>query len=359
MMEGYEPRDGQIQMAKLALQALWLPRGGWPRGTRSSGATGPAARGSSCAPTSDLRRGGAGVVRGGAGRPGRGRARGPAVADCPGGARRLRPARRGPLQRRRPDDPARPGGAARVAPLAERLLRDVFDAGLVLGHSVRTPEQACRLACGDPMICTSLMESRLLAGDERAFRQFHAPVPPPGAPALPPAGGGDQPRRGARSGPATAKRCSCWSRTSSGRGALRDIHLVRWIGFARYGSGRARPSCRPAARCRRKTAAMLERAGEFLLWLAQRIALPCRAGQRRAQPGRAAPHRRAARLPAGRRHAAGRAVHARLFPPHQRRQPRGRRGSRPRRWPATAWRGWSPACSATGWRKACAWARPA
>ena len=38
----------------------------------------------------------------------------------------------------------RPEAASRLAPFAERLLRDVFDAGLVLGHSVRTPEQACR-----------------------------------------------------------------------------------------------------------------------------------------------------------------------------------------------------------------------
>ena len=37
--------------------------------------------------------------------------------------------------------------ARAVGPLAERLLRDVFDAGLVLGHSVRTPGEACRLAC--------------------------------------------------------------------------------------------------------------------------------------------------------------------------------------------------------------------
>ena len=39
-----------------------------------------------------------------------------------------------------------PGVGSRVEPLAERLLRDVFDVGLVLGHSVRTPWQACRLA---------------------------------------------------------------------------------------------------------------------------------------------------------------------------------------------------------------------
>ena len=59
----------------------------------------------------------------------------------------------------------RRGARPRLAPLAERLLRDVFDVGLVLGHSVRTP--CAGLPPGLPttrMICTSLIESRLLAG---------------------------------------------------------------------------------------------------------------------------------------------------------------------------------------------------
>src|SRR5271157_3256888 len=40
----------------------------------------------------------------------------------------------------------RPAAADRLLLLAERLVRDVFDVGLVLGHSVRTVPQACRLA---------------------------------------------------------------------------------------------------------------------------------------------------------------------------------------------------------------------
>ena len=68
------------------------------------------------------------------------------LAGGAGGARRLRPPRRGPLFRRRPDDPARAGGDEPVVPLASRLLRDLFDVGLELGQSVRTPRQACQLA---------------------------------------------------------------------------------------------------------------------------------------------------------------------------------------------------------------------
>jgi [protein-PII] uridylyltransferase len=53
-----------------------------------------------------------------------------------------------------------------VAPLAKRLLHDVFDVGLSLGQSVRTPQDACRLAYKDATIFTSLVESRWLAGSE-------------------------------------------------------------------------------------------------------------------------------------------------------------------------------------------------
>ncbi len=68
----------------------------------------------------------------------------------------------------------KPAAGDRVAPLAERLLRDVFDAGLCLGHSVRTPAQAWRLACSEPMICTSLVESRLLGGSAPLLRTISA-----------------------------------------------------------------------------------------------------------------------------------------------------------------------------------------
>ena len=113
----------------------------------------------------------------------------------------------------------RRGAAARVAPLAERLLRDVFDVGLILGHSVRTPWQACQLACRDAMICTSLVESRLLAGSPAVFDRFMRRLPPARALRAGPAHGRHRAVAAARSGSATARRSSCWSRTSSARRA--------------------------------------------------------------------------------------------------------------------------------------------
>ncbi len=123
-----------------------------------------------------------------------------------------------------------------VYPLASRLLRDLFDVGLDLGQSVRTPKQAYQLAAQDAAVCTSLMESRFLAGGEKLFNAFV-----------------DKFKR------RTQARCkSLFSAIEEARrverrqygetvyllepnikrsrGGLRDVQLLRWLGFARYGA---------------------------------------------------------------------------------------------------------------------------
>jgi len=159
-----------------------------------------------------------------------------------------------------------PPAANRVAPLAERLLRDVFDAGLVLGHSVRTPEQACRLACGDPMICTSLVESRLLRGSTPLFGRFA--------------------HRFRRLASRRARRLMAGivedrleerlrygetvfllePNVKRSRGTLRDIQLIRWIGFVRHGTPDPRELHALGALSDEDLDAVL-RANEFLLRL--------------------------------------------------------------------------------------------
>jgi [protein-PII] uridylyltransferase len=129
----------------------------------------------------------------------------------------------------------RPAARARVAQLARRLITDVGDVGLNLGFGVRTPAQAWRLARRDPVIFTSQAEARYLAGSERLFSAFTSRF-----------------RREARRRSRTLinlidaerrKERAHYGETvyllepnvKRSRGALRDIHLVRWIGFARYG----------------------------------------------------------------------------------------------------------------------------
>jgi [protein-PII] uridylyltransferase len=128
-----------------------------------------------------------------------------------------------------------PDVAGRVILLAKRLMLDVFDAGLVLGHSVRTVQQACKLSLQDVTIYTALVESRLLAGSETLFSKFTAKFQ------------GQIHWRWRRLlrevEESRAAERSQFGETvyllepnvKRSRGGLRDIQLLRWAGFTRYG----------------------------------------------------------------------------------------------------------------------------
>jgi len=129
-----------------------------------------------------------------------------------------------------------PGAEREVEPLAKRLMRDLFDAGLDVGHSVRTPDEACELAAADAAICTSLVESRLLAGNAKLlstmmqkyqrrlrkhFKQTYAMI--------------DHARREERQQYGETVYL-LEPNVKRSRGGLRDMQLLRWIGFARFGT---------------------------------------------------------------------------------------------------------------------------
>jgi len=127
-----------------------------------------------------------------------------------------------------------PGWADRVKPLANRMLCDVADVGLDLGHSVRTPAQACQQARNDATICTSLIESRFLAGSVDLYSRFANKFQ-------------KQTSRRWSSLVLTIEKARRDERGQYGetvyllepnikrsQGGLRDIQLLRWIGFARY-----------------------------------------------------------------------------------------------------------------------------
>ncbi len=126
-------------------------------------------------------------------------------------------------------------GIEGVKPLAERLFRDIFDAGLILGHSLRTVDEACSLACDDAQICTSLIESRLLGGSEALFEAFwhkfdarlrrHAPR-------LLAAAERERDQERIRYGETVFM---LEPNVKRSRGGLRDVQLLRWVGKIRYG----------------------------------------------------------------------------------------------------------------------------
>jgi len=123
------------------------------------------------------------------------------------------------------------GANSIVQTVAARISRDIVDAGLQLGFSVRSPGEACRLAWKDPVVFSSLAESRLLSGSLHVYSRFFNSL-----------------RQGARRRYGTlvemlhqARREERvkWGETNyllrpnvkRSRGGLRDIQFVRWIGF--------------------------------------------------------------------------------------------------------------------------------
>jgi [protein-PII] uridylyltransferase len=129
------------------------------------------------------------------------------------------------------------GLGSRLAPFAERFLRDVFDVGLILGHAVHTPEQACAQAMADPDTCTSLVHTRLLAGNKNLYAHFQRLF---------------RKQLGRRRRFLTSQivKSRQTERIRFGEsvfllepdvkrssGTLRDIQFIRWIGFVRYDTG--------------------------------------------------------------------------------------------------------------------------
>ena len=123
-----------------------------------------------------------------------------------------------------------PGMEAHVPPLARRLLQDLFDAGLEVGQSVRTPDEALELAAADATVFTALLDARPLAGETAIVTDLAARL----------------------AAMARADRLRAMRRLLEGRrveverhggtmallepnvkraaGCLRDVHLLRWLG---------------------------------------------------------------------------------------------------------------------------------
>ena len=128
-----------------------------------------------------------------------------------------------------------PEATARVAAFARSFTQSIYDSGLDLGFSARTPQLACSLAQKDATIFTSLVESRYLVGSVRLYSRFAKRFR----------------RLAQRRGRALMSAIVAARReerqqygesvyllrpnVKRSRGSLRDLQLVRWIGFARYG----------------------------------------------------------------------------------------------------------------------------
>ncbi|MBW3541300.1 MAG: [protein-PII] uridylyltransferase [Planctomycetes bacterium] len=161
--------------------------------------------------------------------------------------------------------------------LAGRLVRSIWDAGLSLGHSIRTVGETLSLARQDPEVATTLVEPRRLCGAEDLFAELQRRfvrivVRRRGSSFVADCIRGrrnEQLKHGA-----TSQQLQPDVKRS--QGALRDLHLIRWIGFARYGTADL-DSLRLQGALSVDDVRRLKAAWEFLTRV--RIELHCAAGR--------------------------------------------------------------------------------
>jgi [protein-PII] uridylyltransferase len=144
-----------------------------------------------------------------------------------------------------------------------RAVQTYWDAGLKLGHAVRTVPECIALAKADPQIATSLIEARKLWGSDPLFqtltRRFRRRVVD------------SRPRQFIRDcilarwpegddGPPAQE---LEPDVKSSLGGLRDLHLIRWIGYAIF-DARDIDSLRRVGELTQDEAIALREAWEFL-----------------------------------------------------------------------------------------------
>jgi [protein-PII] uridylyltransferase len=131
----------------------------------------------------------------------------------------------------------RPAAAEPFARVVSEVIREGWDAGFRIGHAVRTVEETLQMAKTEPQITTALIELKPLAGDaglvERLRVQFRERLI----------------RRRLRTFYADCVGARAKEREQHGGspsilepdvkrspGGLRDVHLLRWIAFGRFGT---------------------------------------------------------------------------------------------------------------------------
>lgn len=128
------------------------------------------------------------------------------------------------------------GATPYIETVTEALLYTLWDAGLEVGHAVRSTEECVELAKTDLTIKTALMDGRFVAGSTELASAFHSEVVEVIT--------ADDPRgfaeakveesrlRHARAGGSVA---ILEPNIKEGRGGLRDLHAARWIARAMRG----------------------------------------------------------------------------------------------------------------------------
>ena len=120
--------------------------------------------------------------------------------------------------------------------VVEYVLYTLWDLGLKVGHATRSAEEAVRLSKEDITIRTSLLESRLITGNEEQFAKFHGlfhqDVVSDTGMAFVEAKLAERDARHARMGDT---RYVLEPNIKDGKGGLRDLQTLMWIARYLYG----------------------------------------------------------------------------------------------------------------------------
>ena len=127
------------------------------------------------------------------------------------------------------------GSQDEVALQLRPMTQGIFDVGLQLGHSVRTANEAVQLARDDVVICTSLIDARTVIGNQSLHETFRSNFE----------------KMVRRSGKSLCRNFLDTRRdernqygetlyllephVKRSRGGLRDMNLLRWLGFVEHG----------------------------------------------------------------------------------------------------------------------------
>jgi [protein-PII] uridylyltransferase len=124
-----------------------------------------------------------------------------------------------------------------IKQLAARMWQDVSDINLALGHSLRGPDEAVKLARSDAQIGTSLLESRLMLGNSTVYDRFSkamATMVQKNGTSLAPLFIAERRKERLEYGETVYL---LEPNVKRSRGGLRDIHLLRWLWYIKAGEG--------------------------------------------------------------------------------------------------------------------------
>jgi [protein-PII] uridylyltransferase len=170
-----------------------------------------------------------------------------------------------------------------LAALTEEVLYPLWDARLDVGHAIRNVPDAIRLAREDLTVCTALLDTRLIGGDQDLFHGFvsgtyQALFTPDANDFI--ARLEDEVRtRRARFGETPYL---LEPNLKNGDGGLRDLYVGLWAAKARFRVADFADLVRRGEATARQVAALTQ-ARDFLLWV--RTALHLHAGRRQDQLG--------------------------------------------------------------------------